>query len=733
MEKYGVTHRLSTAYHPQTSGQVEVTNHGLKRILERTVGENRALWSDKLEDALWAFRTAYKTSIDCTLYRLVYGKACHLLLELEHKDTFESSNDSTNVFNAPRDPFVVEHDHDSFVDKIICDLNRALDSPHLHTISPNQFHCFHCKNVLGDGKACQRCTCTRYGSGLSKGLCYICGNNQNSLNDSPSTSENSSQSPPHINHCCYECGDPLDGIFCKRCTMMRQFQTIKAVDMKCETCGGPHSFIECPTVCGYTQKTFDATTGNYNSGGMGSLPSNTVPNPQEDLKVFTTWSGVTLAGPSVSPSSSSKEVDREPETITEQILTGTLYTTDYCCSNGSLIDKIICDLNKAPDSPHLHTISSNQRHCFHCKDVLGDGEFCQRCTCMRCGSGLSKGLCLICGNNQNSLNDSPSIFENSSESPPHINQHCCYECGDPLDGIFYKRCTCKSCGKGAHIVYNCPPKVLVISNPEPCKNQTIDELPQTLPSFHPTCYSGDESPFTYDSTPNIVDYSPNDYTIAITPKEPDNSLSTGDEHLDTIQATESNEFIKSSVENLVPNPSDSEGEHEYNSKKIYSNPLFDEEIISIKIDPHHFNAESDLIESLLNHDSSIISSSLKIDYLLDEFVGELILLKSIPPRIDKADYDPKEEIRLVERLLYDNSSPRPSKEFNSENSNAIIESFSLSPISVEDSDPLMEEIDLFLASNGSISPGIDNDYSYSEGGNVFLERLLHDDPIVKPT
>nr|GEZ92095.1 reverse transcriptase domain-containing protein [Tanacetum cinerariifolium] len=85
MEKYRVTHRLSTTYHPQTSGHVEVTNHRLKRILGRTVGENHALWNDKLEDALWAFCTAFKTSIGCTPYRLVYGKACHLPLELEHK------------------------------------------------------------------------------------------------------------------------------------------------------------------------------------------------------------------------------------------------------------------------------------------------------------------------------------------------------------------------------------------------------------------------------------------------------------------------------------------------------------------------------------------------------------------------------------------------------------------------------------------------------------------------
>ncbi|GJV38703.1 reverse transcriptase domain-containing protein [Tanacetum coccineum] len=67
------------------SGQVEVSNRGLKRILERTVGENRASWSDKLDEALWAFRTAFKTPIGCTPYKLVYGKSCHLPIELEHK------------------------------------------------------------------------------------------------------------------------------------------------------------------------------------------------------------------------------------------------------------------------------------------------------------------------------------------------------------------------------------------------------------------------------------------------------------------------------------------------------------------------------------------------------------------------------------------------------------------------------------------------------------------------
>nr|GEU89179.1 hypothetical protein [Tanacetum cinerariifolium] len=85
MLKYSVTHRLATVYHPQTSGQVEVSNRGLKRILERTVGENHASWLDKLDDALWAFRTTFKTPIGCTPYKLVYRKACHLRSSLSTK------------------------------------------------------------------------------------------------------------------------------------------------------------------------------------------------------------------------------------------------------------------------------------------------------------------------------------------------------------------------------------------------------------------------------------------------------------------------------------------------------------------------------------------------------------------------------------------------------------------------------------------------------------------------
>nr|GEY44090.1 hypothetical protein [Tanacetum cinerariifolium] len=165
------------------------------------------------------------------------------------------------------------------------------------------------------------------------------------------------------------------------------------------------------------------------------------------------------------------------------------------------------------------------------------------------------------------------------------------------------------------------------------------------------------------------------------------------------------------------------------SKKTYSNPLFDEEIISIKIDPHHFNAESDLIESLLNRDSSIIYSSSKIDSLFDEFVDELTLLKSISPEINETDCDPEEETRFIKRLLYDNLSPRPPKEFILENFDDTFESFSPSPIPIEDSDSLMEEIDLSFTPDDPMSSSIEEDDYDSEKDILILKELLNNDSL----
>nr|GEW25551.1 hypothetical protein [Tanacetum cinerariifolium] len=152
----------------------------------------------------------------------------------------------------------------------------------------------------------------------------------------------------------------------------------------------------------------------------------------------------------------------------------------------------------------------------------------------------------------------------------------------------------------------------------------------------------------------------------------------------------------------------------------------------MKIDPHHFNAESDLIESLLNHDSSIISSSLKIDSLLDEFAGELILLKTIPPGIDETDCDPEEEILLIDKFLYDNLSPCPPEGFISENSDVAIKSFSPSPILVEDSDSFMEEIDLSFTPDDPMPPGIKEDDYNSKRDMLIFEELLSNDSLSLP-
>nr|GEU66358.1 retrotransposon protein, putative, Ty3-gypsy subclass [Tanacetum cinerariifolium] len=257
-------------------------------------------------------------------------------------------------------------------------------------------------------------------------------------------------------------------------------------------------------------------------------------------------------------------------------------------------------------------------------------------------------------------------------------------------------------------------------------------------------------------------------------KEPEYSLSMWYEHLSTIPETESDEVIKSSVKNLVQIPSEyevtsddesecdvpvkdesslifttfsnpifddnddftsSDDESLFNEDismkdfKVCSNPLFDEEqIIFTKIDPHYFNAESNLIESLLNRDT-LIDSSPKFDLLLKEFSGELAHIDPIPPGIEEADFDLEDEIRLFENLLYDNSSLRPSKELNAEIANTTIESLSPSPIPVEDSDSLMEEIDLFLATDDLMPLGIESDDYDSEEDIRFLEGLLVNDSI----
>ncbi|GJU84905.1 hypothetical protein Tco_1292451 [Tanacetum coccineum] len=387
------------------------------------------------------------------------------------------------------------------------------------------------------------------------------------------------------------------------------------------------------------------------------------------------------------------------------------YTDEVCALCCYEVEKSFVNdsnSNSFIDSPNIfyppsqpQTSSLDQWHCFHCKDPLERGERCKRCSCKWCGSGLSEGFCFICASNNknssigdpnpNSFNDS----QNLSDYPPQPQ---------------YQTNSCELCGNDAHYGYDCPPQV-----------------PFNCPAFY-----DDDDEYTIQYR-EYLENSSKAITPVLPTEEPGNSLSIGDEHLNTILETKTDKLIKSNVENLVPIPSESEDLSDNESEcdvpvcddfttfsnllfdsnddfsssddesfsdedvpkenfKIYSNPLFGEEFISSKIHPHHFNVESDLIESLLNRDILIVSYP-KIDYLLEEFSGELTHINLIPPGINEADFDPEEEIHLIEELLYDNSPPRPPKESNSEISNATIKSSSPSPIPIEDNDDVYFDIE----------------------------------------
>ncbi|GJS10567.1 hypothetical protein Tco_0367363 [Tanacetum coccineum] len=263
----------------------------------------------------------------------------------------------------------------------------------------------------------------------------------------------------------------------------------------------------------------------------------------------------------------------------------------------------------------------------------------------------------------------------------------------------------------------------------------------TYPSqrFKSFCYYDDDD---YDYEKSTIPLNAIDSQIpssnAITPIlptiEPEDSLSMGDAHLSTILEKESDKVIKFSVENLVPIPSESKDLTDYESE--CDMPVCDDSsskndgldaIVSIppgkEID--HLDAIPDSVQSFLNRDNSII-------FLIEEFANKLAPIDPIPSGIVEADLNPEEDIRLIDKLLNDDSSLYSSEELISEIPDAIINSFSPSPIPVEDSDSFMEEIDILLASDDSIPPGIENEDYDSEGDVLFLEELLNDDSISLP-
>nr|GFB26068.1 hypothetical protein [Tanacetum cinerariifolium] len=363
--------------------------------------------------------------------------------------------------------------------------------------------------------------------------------------------------------------------------------------------------------------------------------------------------------------------------IKECLSCGALYTQNCSCSKGNIKDKIL-----------VPKPLENCARCAKCGHPV-NGPYCQRCALLR--ERLKEDLVSYLKyfhDTFESSDDSTNVVNaprepivvkqdhgvKSSQNPPPIDK-CCCECGNALDGLFCQQCICKFCGKGAHIGYNCPPKVPIISNPEPY-NQTINnELPQTLPSFDsvpcvskPNCvdessknfnpppqhhmypceFCGSNAQYGHYCTPKAQFNNPeqgysqdfnfpqnihnfqqhieiqkkekllqleqwaylsthpskrltsfcydndDDYDFAITPilstEEPINSLSMGDEHLDIIPATKSDEVIKSSVEDLILIPTKDHLEIVMNSNNDISSSdddsLHEENIEYVKASPH---------------------------------------------------------------------------------------------------------------------------------------------------
>nr|GEX10376.1 DNA-directed DNA polymerase [Tanacetum cinerariifolium] len=280
-------------------------------------------------------------------------------------------------------------------------------------------------------------------------------------------------------------------------------------------------------------------------------------------------------------------------------------------------------------------------------------------------------------------------------------------------------------------------------------------------------------PIFYDNDEHFREYlknSSNAITSVLPTKEPEYSLSMGDEHLSTILKMESDELIKSSVENLVPIPSEyevtsdnesecdvpvndesspiftsfsnplfdcnndftsSDDESLFNEDvpmenfKIYSTPLLDDKEINYnKIDLHYFNAESNLIEPLPNRGTLFDFS--QFDYL-EEFSGEFMPTNIINKERIKREHE--EYISLMKKLLTINSIPRLIENFHF---NTIIETLPTYPIPVEDSDSFREKIDIFTSTDDLMPLGIESDDYDSEEDIHFLEELLSNDSILLP-
>ncbi|GKB43152.1 hypothetical protein Tco_0888094 [Tanacetum coccineum] len=337
-----------------------------------------------------------------------------------------------------------------------------------------------------------------------------------------------------------------------------------------------------------------------------------------------------------------------------------LYAIKECSTCGRLYNRECCSIRSFEDKILVPKPDSSPR-CARCGTPV-DGPSCRGFAFLR--KKFDEDLLAYCVE-YGIFKDFQDTFESSDDNTNVVNalREPCVVNQDP--GVKFSQDPPQIDHNCAHYGYNCPPKDPIISKPEPC-NQAINEIPQTLPSLDPSCYS-----LPHVSKPNFEkayedekysaacrymlsvtcddedDYIPLAITTDLPIEEPDNSLKMGDEHLDTIPAMESDEVIKSSVENLVPIPSEFEGISDDTSDV----PTYDNNCVNI---------ESELVESLSNRDTSIVYSS-KIDPILKEFAGELTHIAPIPPGIVETDFDPNDDTSSdddsFENIKYVDASP----------------------------------------------------------------------------
>nr|GEZ02177.1 hypothetical protein [Tanacetum cinerariifolium] len=358
---------------------------------------------------------------------------------------------------------------------------------------------------------------------------------------------------------------------------------------------------------------------------------------------------------------------------------GAWYTKSCACSKRGFAGKFV---HKTPNS--------SQRPPQVCakRGNPVDGHYCRHCALSQ--RKLKEVWFKICYEqifSQDFLNTSESSnndsnFVNAPQEPIVFNQ-CYYGCGDSLDGVFCRLCTFESCGNGAHISYNCPPKVLIVSNSEPCHNQNVDELPQTLTNFNPTRYSGYEDSSTHDSTPNFANDSPNDRVFEI-------KNAVGNKQYQLEDVRELFRKLLNDVKNIH------EELAEYINIPSWNHPTFfsyDDENYTIAITPEELDNSLNQFKEFF--DSNDDSTSIDDNYFS---IDNIDYVEASPLDYELVSLEEVKDDNLREKLLNINLLIAKINSFNdSPTPDHVLKSLSLFPIPVEDSNSFLENSDTSLS------------------------------------